>query len=100
MVRAGLGVLDGAAPLGKQGEVNNGKREGVCVPKAIIHSHRHSWVLYSWCDKEMDSAGGSALRGERACQIPEDTLAPGLSSLGLHTCTLLKHTESRRPWRK
>lgn len=84
--------------------MNNGKREGVCVPKAIIHSHHHSWVLYSWCDKEMDSAGGSVLRGERAwcpaCQIPEDKFAPGLSSLGLHTCTLLKHTEGRKHGRK
>lgn len=36
------------------------------------------------------------LRGDRAwcpaaCQIPGDTLAPVLSSLALHTCTLLKH---------
>ena len=58
---------------GSRGRMNNGKREGVCVPKAIIHSHHHSWVLYSWCDKEMDSAGGSVLRGERAwcpaCQM-------------------------------
>lgn len=41
----------------------------------------------SWCGEEMGSAGGCVLRGERArcpaCQSPEDTLVPGLSSSGL-----------------
>lgn len=40
------------------------ERGKVSVPKAIIHGHNHSWVLYSWCGKEMDSARGWVLRGD------------------------------------
>lgn len=62
----GLPVLDGAASVGKQREVDSGSRKRVYVfPKPLFMCRNHSRAGYSPCGRTVDSAQGHTLGDDR-----------------------------------